>query len=207
MKGKVAIVTGGGGGLGSEICRRFASRGAAVAVVDMNTDAAGQVASDINSGGGRAYGGPGRGHRRGVGGERRARQSWKGLAGWTTSSTAPAPTSRLPILDMSLEQWDISLEAHLTGAFLFCREAGRRMVEQGDGGSIVLMSSVAATAPVPERGAYGPAKAGPDQLRRTARLGVGAVRYQRQRRLSGRRSDTDDQDGLRARAGAQGSAS
>ena len=41
MEGKVAIVTGGGGGLGSEICRRFASRGAAVAVVDMNADTAG----------------------------------------------------------------------------------------------------------------------------------------------------------------------
>ena len=54
MKGKVAIVTGGGGGLGSEICRRFASRGAAVAVVDMNADAAGQVASGITSAGGRA---------------------------------------------------------------------------------------------------------------------------------------------------------
>ena len=49
MKGKVAIVTGGGGGLGSEICRRFASKGTAVAVVDMNTDAAGQVAGDLTS--------------------------------------------------------------------------------------------------------------------------------------------------------------
>ena len=64
-----------------------------------------------------------------------------------------------PVLDMTLEQWNLSLEAHLTGAFLFCREAGKRMVEQADGGSVVLMSSVTAMAPVPERGAYGPAKA------------------------------------------------
>ena len=36
MEGKVAIVTGGAGGLGSEICRRFSMRGAAVAVADVN---------------------------------------------------------------------------------------------------------------------------------------------------------------------------
>ena len=60
---------------------------------------------------------------------------------------------------MSLDQWKLSLEPHLTGAFLFCREVGRQMIEQGDGGSVVLMSSVTAMAPVPERGAYGPAKA------------------------------------------------
>ena len=66
---------------------------------------------------------------------------------------------KAPVLDMTLEQWRLSLDAHITGAFLLCREAGRRMVERGGGGSVVLMSSVAATAPVPERGGYGPAKA------------------------------------------------
>ena len=82
---------------------------------------------------------------------------------------------KAPVLEMSLEQWKLSLEAHLTGAFLFCREAGRRMVEQGDGGSVVLMSSVAATAPVPERGAYGPAKAG--LINFAGQLGLEWARY------------------------------
>ena len=66
---------------------------------------------------------------------------------------------KAPVLDMSLDQWQLSLQPHLTGAFLFCREAGKQMVEQGVGGSVVLMSSVTAMSPVPERGAYGPAKA------------------------------------------------
>ena len=48
------IVTGGGGGIGSITCRRFAQEGASVAVFDLNLDAAEKVAADIRSEGGRA---------------------------------------------------------------------------------------------------------------------------------------------------------
>ena len=65
-----------------------------------------------------------------------------------------------PILDMEIDKWREALDTHLTGAFLLCKYAGRQMVKQGEGGSVVFISSVAAWAPVPERGAYGPAKAG-----------------------------------------------
>ncbi len=57
MKGlaeKVVIVTGGGGGIGSAICRRFAAEGAQVAVFDINPDAAQSVADEICDRGGRA---------------------------------------------------------------------------------------------------------------------------------------------------------
>ena len=174
MEGKVAIVTGGGGGLGSEICRRFAFRGAAVAVVDVNSDTAGQVAGGIASGGGRAMA-----VRAEVTDEasveNAVREAVDALGRVDYLVHCAGTNIKAPILEMSLEQWNLSLEAHLTGAFLFCREAGRRMVEQGDGGSIVLMSSVAATAPVPERGAYGPAKAG--LINFAGQLGLEWARY------------------------------
>ena len=158
MDGKVAIVTGGAGGLGSEICRRFSSRGAAVAVADMNWEAAVELAGAIMSDGGRAI--PVQVEVTDEDSVVEAVRTVVNELGRVDYLVHCAGTNiKSPVLDMSLDQWNLSLEAHLTGAFLFCREAGRRMVEQGEGGSVVLMSSVTAMSPVPERGAYGPAKA------------------------------------------------
>ena len=67
---------------------------------------------------------------------------------------------RAPVLELTAEDWSRVLNTHLTGAFLFSKAVGKRLVEQGEGGRVVFMSSVAARAPVPERGAYTPAKAG-----------------------------------------------
>jgi 2-hydroxycyclohexanecarboxyl-CoA dehydrogenase len=53
LKDKVAIVTGGGGGIGSAICRRLAAEGARVVVTDVDQVAAGRVASEF---GGEAHG-------------------------------------------------------------------------------------------------------------------------------------------------------
>lgn len=57
INGKVAVVTGGAGGIGAAICRRFGEEGASVAVFDINQDAAEAVAGTIRESGGaaRAY--------------------------------------------------------------------------------------------------------------------------------------------------------
>ena len=52
--GKVAIVTGGGGGIGSAVCARLAGEGARVAVLDLNSDAAEATARAIDGSGGKA---------------------------------------------------------------------------------------------------------------------------------------------------------
>ena len=174
MEQKVAIVTGGAGGLGSAICRKFSARGAAVAVADVNQEAAAQVAQSVASDGGKAIA-----VQVEVTNEMSVTSAVKTVVshlGRVDFLVHCAGTNiKAPVLDMSLDQWNLSLEAHLTGAFLFCREAGRQMVEQGDGGSVVLMSSVTATAPVPERGAYGPAKAA--LINFAGQLGLEWARY------------------------------
>lgn len=54
IKGKVTIITGGAGGIGAAICRRFAEEGALVAVFDINKDAAETLVADIRAKGGSA---------------------------------------------------------------------------------------------------------------------------------------------------------
>lgn len=54
MQGKTVVVTGGGGGIGGAACRRLAKEGAAVAVFDLNVEAAEKVAAAIRADGGRA---------------------------------------------------------------------------------------------------------------------------------------------------------
>lgn len=54
FSGKVAVVTGGGGGIGGATCQRFAQEGALVAVFDMNLEAASRVAEGIVAAGGNA---------------------------------------------------------------------------------------------------------------------------------------------------------
>ena len=54
LEGRIAVVTGGGRGIGAQICRTFAHQGAAVAVVDIQQEAAGQITEAIERNAGQA---------------------------------------------------------------------------------------------------------------------------------------------------------
>ena len=159
MEGKVAIVTGGAGGIGSAVCRAFARANVGVAVADMDGDRAGETAAEVSSGGGTAIA---------VEVEVTSESSVVAAVQRTVDHFGRVDflvhcagnNIRAPVLELAAEDWSRVLDTHLTGAFLFSKAVGRHLVEQGEGGRVVFMSSVAATAPVPERGAYSPAKAG-----------------------------------------------
>ena len=159
MEGKVAIVTGGAGGIGSAVCRAFAKAGVGVAVADMDATRANETAAEVSTEGGRAIG---------IEVEVTLEDSVEAAVQRTVKHFGridylvhcAGNNIRAPVLELTAEDWSRVLNTHLTGAFLFSKAVGKRLVEQGEGGRVVFMSSVAARAPVPERGAYTPAKAG-----------------------------------------------
>ena len=69
-----------------------------------------------------------------------------------------------PLLELTEESWRRSVDVNLTGAFLVAQAAARQMAEQGDGGSIVLLSSYATVAAAVATSAFAAAKAGVDRL-------------------------------------------
>ena len=159
MEGKVAIVTGGAGGIGSAVCRAFAKAGVGVAVADMDATRANETAAEVSTEGGGAIG---------IEVEVTRENSVEAAVQRTVDHFGRVDylvhcagnNIRAPVLELTAEDWSRVLNTHLTGAFLFSKAVGKRLVEQGEGGRVVFMSSVAARAPVPERGAYTPAKAG-----------------------------------------------
>jgi len=59
-----------------------------------------------------------------------------------------------PLVELSGGDWRIVLEVNLTGAFLISKAVARRMIARGEGGKIVLVSSLAGNRGVPGSGAY-----------------------------------------------------
>lgn len=155
--GRVAVVTGGAGGIGRTVCQRFVDHGANVAVADLAVDRAAQTAVDC-----------GEAHAMGIeidvvdpDSAARCVEATVAKFGRVDYLVHCAGNNiKAPALELTLGDWRSQLDTHLTGAFVFCQAVGRRLVEQGEGGRITLLSSVAAWAPIPYRGAYSPSKAG-----------------------------------------------
>lgn len=139
---KVAFVTGGAGGIGSETCRQYVSQGAHVVIADLNLEGAQKVASEINEeyGEGRALA-----IQMDVTDEAaivsafaEVARTYGGLdmlvnnAGLATSS---------PFDETSLKEWNLNLNVLGTGYFLVSREAFKLMKKQSIGGSMVFIGS------------------------------------------------------------------
>jgi NAD(P)-dependent dehydrogenase (short-subunit alcohol dehydrogenase family) len=74
------------------------------------------------------------------------------------------------ILDASLENWNRHIDINLTGVFLGCQIGGRQMREQGDGGTIINISSIAGQRAFPSLAAYVASKGGVRMLTKAVAL-------------------------------------
>jgi len=157
LEGKVALVTGAGGGLGSAIAKRFAAEGAALMCADRDPAGAAATAAAITGSAGIAEA-----MRADVVDpaqcEAQVAETVRRFGRIDIAVNNAGIALHRLALDTSLEDWDRVLRINLTGSFLTAQAAARRMVAQG-GGRIIQIGSISG-----QRGnmggiAYGASKA------------------------------------------------
>ena len=163
LKGRVALITGGGGEIGGAIARRFAAAGAAIAVADVRREAADEVAQAIKAAGGRALA-----LTADVSIANDAQQSvaetvvaFEKLT--TLVNVAAAVTPDGTVETLTLEDWNNALAVNLTGVFLMCKYAVPEIRKAG-GGTIVNIASQLGQIGIAGRAPYSTSKAALIQL-------------------------------------------
>ena len=167
LDGRVALVTGAGGAFGRAIALGFADAGASVFLTDLNSERLDETAGLVRATGAHC-------------------ETW--VADSSSNDDVDAAFAHLdqtfnkvdilvnnaggnPMQGrpevFPLDVWEGVLRTNLTGYFLYARAAGKRMIDQGHGGSIVNVSSIASASSL-GRGnlAYGASKSGVNQLTR-----------------------------------------
>ena len=159
LKGKSAIITGAASGIGKSIAELLASRGAAVAIADLNLDAAQTVASAIGKSGGKAIAvAMDVTNEDAVNGatDRVARE----LGGVDILVSNAGIQIVNPIEDYSFSDWKKMLAIHVDGAFLTTKAALKYMYPKNRGGVVIYMGSVHSHEASPLKSAYVTAKHG-----------------------------------------------
>jgi hypothetical protein len=142
FEGKVALVTGGGSGIGAAVARRFAEGGAAVVVADVNAEQADAHAAALRAGGLTC-------EARGLDvTDAAALEAAVGAivaqhGGLDHAVACAGIASRHTIPQMPPETWRRVIDVNLTGAFLAIKYAQGAIAARG-GGSITVISSIAA---------------------------------------------------------------
>jgi NAD(P)-dependent dehydrogenase (short-subunit alcohol dehydrogenase family) len=168
LEGRVAVITGGGSGIGEATATRLAADGAAVSVVDIAEDNAVRVADCITSQGGRALA---------IHADVSEEARWPAIIGRTVDEWG-----RLDVLhnnaalvrhdifardgtvtEMEVDVWEAVMAVNLRGPMLGTKHAIPAMIA-GGGGSIINMSSGSSRLGDTERSAYGASKAGVNAL-------------------------------------------
>lgn len=141
LPGKVAIVTGSGGGIGRAAALHLASAGAIVGVIDRNGDKGEAVVAAIVAEGGKA-----RAFAVDVTDEDAMSAAFDSLAaefgGIDVLVNNAGMAIRSPALEMPVEDWNKVVAVNMTATFVAARLAARRMKASGTGGAIVNTASI-----------------------------------------------------------------
>ena len=174
LKGKSAVITGAGRGIGKDIARRFATEGAEVIIAEIDRAHAESVVMDIKDGGGTAYA---------IICDVSEPNDVDSLFQQTYDLTG-RPLDILvnnagiahhgAFLETPIEEWERVLKNNLTSIFLCSQRAAQQMEEIGKG-NIINIGSISGQRGSFGRTAYGVAKAGVHQMTRIMAVELGPM--------------------------------
>jgi len=159
LQGKRAVVTGGASGIGRGAVIKFAAEGASVAVVDVNLEAAEQVAHEA--------GGEAIAIRANVADESAVQKAiamaedrFGGLDTIIANAGVMLFDRDTVATELSLETWQKSIDINLTGMFLTCKHGLRALQRNGSGAVVITASPTGTYGCAPTFTAYSTSKAG-----------------------------------------------
>ncbi|MEX2414908.1 MAG: SDR family oxidoreductase [Paenibacillaceae bacterium] len=163
LNGKTAVILGGNSTLGSAMGEALAGHGAAVAIVGRNEEKSEAVRAHIAAMGGNV---------RTFQGDTTSKLDlqrvldevllWAGQV--DILMNCPGKNSATPFFDITEEEWDAIMDVNLKGVMLACQVFGQYMVDRGQGGSIINISSVSSDPPLSRVFTYSASKAAINNL-------------------------------------------
>jgi len=144
LDGKVAIITGAGGGMGRTAARMFAAEGAKVVLADVTEEMVGSAVAEVEAAGGQATG-----IAADVSNEADAKRmvdhavATYGRVDALYNNAGIMPAADHSVIDTDVATWDKVMAVNVRGVFLGCKYAIPQMVEQGSGSIINVASFVA----------------------------------------------------------------
>lgn len=140
VSGKVALVTGAGGGLGATASKGLAAAGVKVMATDVAQAPVEAVVKQIKEEGGQAA--------YSVGDitkhddvKRIVKETVDKFGGIDILLTVAGVSKIQPINEMALEDWERVMNVNVKGTYLFCKEVGKVMIDQGRGGKVIMIGS------------------------------------------------------------------
>ena len=176
LNGRVFVITGGNGGIGLGMAEGIAMAGGSLAIWGRNEAKNAEALETLAR-----FGVDTRAYVCDVGAEdqivetmQRSRSDFGRIDGCFANAGRGGFGKKF--VDTSLDEWREVMRINLDGVFLTLREAARHLIDQGNGGSLVAVSSTSAIHGAAGNEAYGTAKTGLNGLVRA--LAVGLARYQ-----------------------------
>lgn len=164
LKGKVAVVIGGSGVLGGAMAEGLAAAGAKVAVLGQTKEKVEDRANRII----KEYNGEAIAVQVDASDKQSLQEAKHGiLKKWQRIDiliNAPGINSTTPFFEIQEEEWQRILDVNLKSMFLSCQTFARPMIDGGEGGSIINISSASSGPPLSKVFTYGISKAGCNNL-------------------------------------------